>query len=1122
MKYCISLFFLLLVSQGFAQNPNEWEPRGIGGGGALFSPGFNPWAPKELYVPCDMGEVFHSTDLGKGWEAIDFRQVQSQPNAKASFTKNGKTVYTIDGANDLKRPKYSTDGGKTWTFLATDPTSGDAYSIWADPGNENRLLISSYNTLYFSDNKGATFSQKYKAVDNSKGLHIAGVFFDTVNIFVGTNEGLLVSLNHGSIFFMEQHGGIPQGETMVAFAGAEDGGYKRFYCITHSNVYAGIQGHDYNGYRNIFSMSYSGSSSVWIQRSLKLPQGNFPFFLDMARNNLDVFYVAGGSDQGSPVVFKSTDGGINFINVFNTGENANIGTGWSGDGGDRGWSYGEYALGFDVADLNANYVAITDFGFVHVTSDAGTSWNQAYVKPGDQNVPGAKTPKKKAYRSVGLENTTAWQLYWFDSTTMFGCFSDIRGVRSTDRGESWSFNYAGLFHNSMYRIAKDRTRNTWYGAVSSVHDMYQSTYLQDAKINSGTGAVMYTTDKGVSWVTMHDFGAPVVWVATDPTHTNKVYASVVHSVNGGIYMTDNAQNLGTSTWQKLPNPPRTEGHPYNIVMTDDGVLIVTYSGRRDPGGIFTPSSGVFVSTDGGQSWLDRSDPAMHYWTKDIVIDPNDGTQNTWYAGVFSGWGGAPNGLGGLYKTSNRGASWTRVHTADRVTSCTFHPTDPNEMYFTTEQTGLYISHNAQAITPTFSQVAQYPFRQPERVFYDPYKPTNIWVTSFGNGLRVGDKLNTLPPPVRKVTPLSPANKADSIVPNGVTFLWKGDENAKSYALEYASNADFQNSVVVSPIYDTTITIGLADHVEYFWRVRGDNEAGQGSWSNSWSFTTSSRVPAKVFLYVPATGDTNIVSGVYVMKWWPVDTITGYQMEIRKNDTTVKLISLSSTPSTLAPALEYYTWYTWRVRAVKDETYGPWSEFRRFKTAPQPSGPPELVSPMNDSMGVPVSYRVTWKWAERADHFTIHISKTPDFKTLEMADDQIYGTQLNFMYFDPNTKYYWRVRGRNGGGVGAWSDTWSFTTAPAGTVQQEHRSITSFECRPNPIGLSTKLYLDLTEMETLTVIAYTATGIEAAKIASGSYPAGSHVIEWQPRLSAGQYFVRLSTKTQTMTLPVIIR
>ncbi len=1122
MKHCIVLFSLLVISQGFAQNPNEWKPRGVGGGGALFSPGFNPWNAKELFVPCDMSEVFHTTDLGKSWDPVDFRQLQAYPNAKASFTRNGKTIYTIDASNDQRRPKRSTDGGKTWTFLPIDPTGGDAYGIWADPGNENRLLVSSYNTLYFTNDKGLTFTQKYQAVNNNAGLHVAGVFFDTVNIFVGTNEGLVVSFNHGATFFIDPHGGIPQGESIVAFAGGEAGGYKRMYCITHSQVYAGIQGHDYHGYKNVYSMPY-GPGSVWILRSDKIPPGNYPFFLDMARNDLDNVYVAGGSDNGQPVIFKSTNGGIMFMPVFVTQNNTNIATGWQGDGGDRAWTYGEYPLGFDVADLNSDHVAITDFGFVHVSSTGGDSWDQAYVKPKDQNNPNALTPKKKGYRSVGLENTTSWQVYWFDSTTMFGCASDIRGVRSTDRGVTWSFNHTGLNHNSLYRITKDRIRERWYGAAASVHDMYQSTYLTDAKIDNGNGAVLHSSDKGASWYVVHDFAAPVVWVATDPSHTNKLYAAVAHSTNGGIYLTDNIQNLASSVWQKLPNPPRTEGHPSNIVVTDDGTLVVTYSGRRDASGTFTPSSGVFISTNGGMTWLDRSDPAMHYWTKDITIDPHDGSQNTWYAGVFSGWGGAPNGKGGLYKTSNRGITWSRIHTADRVTSCTFHPTDPSEMYFTTEQNGLYVTHTAQSASPAFTQVAKYPFRQPERVFYNPYNASDIWVTSFGNGMRQGDRANILPPPVRKISLVAPPNLADSIVPNSVDFFWTSEENAKTYAFQYSSHPDFLNPITIGPIFDTTVSISLLDHTQYFWRVRGDNESGEGSWSNSWSFRTSSRVPSKVLLYVPATGDTNIISNLYVMKWWPVDSITGYQMEIRKNDTVVKLIDLSAAPSTLAPVLEYFTWYTWRVRAVKDETYGPWSEFRRFRTAPEPAAPPQLVSPANDSTGVPTSFRLIWTWSERSDNFMVHVSKSPDFSTLEFADDQIYGTLINFMYFDPNTKYYWRVRGKNGGGVGTWSDVWSFTTAPTVSVATDKTAAIRFSCVPNPVTEIAKLHFTMSEAGRASISLFTMLGVRVQTVADLQYDTGEHSIDWQPgSLASGKYLLRLEAEGASTIVPVIIR
>jgi hypothetical protein len=135
---------------------------------------------------------------------------------------------------------------------------------------------------------------------------------------------------------------------------------------------------------------------------------------------------------------------------------------------------------------------------------------------------------------------------------------------------------------------------------------------------------------------------------------------------------------------------------------------------------------------------------MYYWTKDIVIDPNDVTQNTWYACVFSGWGGAPNGLGGLYKTINRGASWTKLTgtTIDRVTSITFNPTNPNQIYLTSETQGLWISNNINSTTPVFSNVSSYPFQQPERVFFNPYNTSELWVSSFGNGMKMGTLLTT--------------------------------------------------------------------------------------------------------------------------------------------------------------------------------------------------------------------------------------------------------------------------------------------------------------------------------------------------------------------------------------------
>jgi hypothetical protein len=275
--------------------------------------------------------------------------------------------------------------------------------------------------------------------------------------------------------------------------------------------------------------------------------------------------------------------------------------------------------------------------------------------------------------------------------------------------------------------------------------MYQSTRLQDNILdaNDTPGKIIYSTNNGLTWQNLKLFNHPVYWITLDPNNPNRAYASVIHYAAGagvgGVYITNDLQNLATSTWTLLPNPPRTEKHPGNLVVLNDGKLVATYSGRRNSGGAFTASSGVFIYDPALNSWTDVSDLGMYYWTKDIVVDPNDPAQNTWYCGVFSGWGGAPNGLGGLYKTTNRGTSWTKLTgtTIDRLTSVTFNPNNANQIYMTTEGQGLWISHNINAGSPTFSMVPAYPFHQPERVFFNPYNQNQIWVTSFGNGMKTG-------------------------------------------------------------------------------------------------------------------------------------------------------------------------------------------------------------------------------------------------------------------------------------------------------------------------------------------------------------------------------------------------
>ena len=641
---------------------------------------------------------------------------------------------------DYVIPKKTTDGGNTWSQLSGNPDSTtEVYFLDADFNMPGRLIMNDYNNTYFSADGGASFNLVHTATNPGAGEHIMDVFWDGNTIYIGMIDGILQSTNNGSTFSMLSSSGIPAGEKILSFASGKQGTSLRFYAITADagDVYTGMSyGSNYNGIpKGVYQMD--NASGVWnlvtAINSINFPS-QYPVILSMAKNDIDTLIAGGGTTNGTgPCVFRHTSAGWTYL--FNTTNNQNINTGWCGENGDLNWGWAESLFGLQVNPANSKQILITDWGFAHMSVDGGSTWKQVYTSNSSQHPMGFATPQNAWYVGNGLENTSCWTICWTDSTHLWSGYSDITGMNSDDKGNRWK-QFPNVTENSIYSIIKAPDGKI-YAAASSVHDMYQSTYLQDSKIDGGNGKIYYSTDNGNTFTTLSNLGVskPVMWLAIDPTNSNRMYAAVSHSTLGGIYKTENL-NLGTAaTWVKVTNPPRTEGHAFNIKILNNGDLVVSYSGRRIPS-IFSASSGVFYSTDHGVTWSDRSDAGMQYWTKDVIIDPNDPSQNTWYAAVFSGWSGpaANNGGGGLYKTINKGISWTKFSNEYRVNSLTINPTNPAEAYMTTETAGLKYSNNFNTASPTFTKVESYPFRQPLRVFFNPYKQSEIWVTAFGNGM----------------------------------------------------------------------------------------------------------------------------------------------------------------------------------------------------------------------------------------------------------------------------------------------------------------------------------------------------------------------------------------------------
>lgn len=723
--------------------PATFTAHGLAGGGAQYAPSINPDNPAEMYVACDMSGLYHSLDTGNSWMVTSFLQVQAFHPSMVQFTNNASILYCMSFNNNSGNGYAikSTDGGKTWAFT-TDATNGNgAWLVFANPQNYNQLIVSDYSDLYFSNDGGSTFGPAFYKDTTGAGAYIAGAFWDGANIYICTNIGLMVSTNSGASWSVPKMPGIPNTENIISCAGAKSGSTLRFFCVTQAakDVYVGETGDNNYGYANVYSMDYGITN--WTKKETGILKNDLPFFVGMAANNINVAYLAGNDNNTQyPEVLKTSNAGASWTHVFNTANNQNIQTGYCGSGGDLGWDWDQYAFGFTVSPSDTAYAVLTGEGFTHITTNGGKTWQDAYVQRKDLNAANASTPKGKQYHPNGLEVTSQWDLLWADSLDMFSGCTDITGIRSIDGGNSWSFNYTGLNYNTVYKFVKNPSNNVIYAATSSIHDMYESTHLTDNNDDHGSGEIAFSTDGGTTFNTLHNFNAPVVWIALDPTNPDRMYASVVNHSGGigGIWVSNNIQNNAASTWTQCAAPARTQGHPFNIRVLKDGSVVASYSGRINAKGKFTDSSGVFVSTNQGASWTDRSDPGMYYWTMDVVIDPWDTTQNTWYCGVFDNWGGPDNSLGGLYRTTNRGVTWTRIDTLAQVYSISFDPVNKGQAYITTQQEGLYFSSDIEAASPTLTQLSQYPFRQPNRVYFNPYNPNEIWVNSFGNGLQVGN------------------------------------------------------------------------------------------------------------------------------------------------------------------------------------------------------------------------------------------------------------------------------------------------------------------------------------------------------------------------------------------------
>jgi hypothetical protein len=168
--------------------------------------------------------------------------------------------------------------------------------------------------------------------------------------------------------------------------------------------------------------------------------------------------------------------------------------------------------------------------------------------------------------------------------------------------------------------------------------------------------------------------------------------------------------------------------------------------------------------------------------------------------------------------------------------------------------------------------------------------------------------------------------------SSVTISWTESSDATSYELQYATDSTFSSpttlysgssrSLLTTPTPSTETT--------YYYRVRGVNSHGNGTWSNTVDLTvtissSSTTTPGTTTLSDPGS---SIESGTSVtISWTASSDASSYELQYATNSSftsSATLYSGSSRSTLITPTSSIATTYYYRVRGVNSHGNGTWS------------------------------------------------------------------------------------------------------------------------------------------------------------------------------------------------------
>jgi len=262
--------------------------------------------------------------------------------------------------------------------------------------------------------------------------------------------------------------------------------------------------------------------------------------------------------------------------------------------------------------------------------------------------------------------------------------------------------------------------------------------------------------------------------------------------------------------------------------------------------------------------------------------------------------------------------------------------------------------------------------------------------------------------------------------------WADVTGATSYDVQVCADSVCATVVGSSTVVDSTWTVSPALNrgTPYWWRVRGKNSCGSGSWSSTRGFQTICTKLVLATLISPAKGSV-VLETTPTLDWSAVTGATSYDVQVCTDSSctsVVRSVNVADSQWAVSPELTPCITYWWRVRARDACSSAPWSDAWSFVIKGPAPGAPALVSPSNGSTDASATPLLNWSDVAGADSYSVRLCTDAACAVVVRSMTVVASEWTVTPALDDMTAYYWQVRSGNACGLGAWAAAWNFTTS----------------------------------------------------------------------------------------------